>query len=125
MGFLSFAWSDGVFCLKLDFGFFRPRKPKKKLVGPKPLPPPFPLPPLHVPPPPVELLIDAPALKGTHVIRGYTQEKPVVVCEPTRMAPNAEVTMIDADDELPTSENTGAQRRAVRAALRDLTLTDL
>ena len=130
MGFLSLTYDDGVFSLKLDFLFFRPRKKKAvaPVKGPRPLPPPFPLPPLHVPPPPVELLIDAPALRSASVVRGYTQvEAPV--CEPTRASPPSSAATLIDDDEVavrtPEKTNYARQRRDVRNALRDLKLTDL
>lgn len=120
MAFLSFSLVDGVFSLKLDFGFWRPRKAKKKSPvadrGPVPLPPvrsavPF------------EVLVSAPALRDSDLVRKYTP--PGLPRSSDVETRSADVTMLDSDEEptyQPVKTDVARQRREVRRALRDATM---
>ena len=126
MGFLSFSLVDGVFSLKLDFVFWRPRMAKKKSAGaergPVPLPPPFALPPVRSAVP-FDVLVSAPALRDSDLVRKYT---PAAMPRSSDLETRAaDLTMLDDDLEptyQPVKTDLARQRREVRQALRDITL---
>jgi len=130
VSFLSCTFNDGVFALKLDFSFWRPKakvlpkpspskaKAKKKL-GAKPLPPPFPLPPVVK-----DDLLAAPALADAP-----PPPTPSVIVDDSALHDSPAATLLmDADDDpygvtqqSPLeSKKTDLmqQRRDVRKALR-------
>jgi hypothetical protein len=122
---MSWTFTDGIFALKLDFSRFRHKrvappaaKKKKKALGARPLPPPFPLPPVEK----VDLLA-APALADAPPL-----PTPSVIVDDEALAssPAATLLMDEVDSDAVTrtspleSEKTDLMqlRRDVRKALR-------